>query len=59
VKGKQVTSYINGKKVVEWTQPEDWQPPAKVPSARLGAGTIALQSNAGVVWFKDITISAP
>lgn len=59
VKGKQLTTYIDGKKIVEWTQPEGWQPPVKVPNARLGGGTIAFQSNAGEVWFKEIQLLVP
>ena len=27
VKGKSVTTMINGKVIVEWTQPDDWSPP--------------------------------
>ena len=59
VKGKQLTTYVDGKKIAEWTQPEGWQPPVKVPSARLGSGTIAFQSNAGEVWLKEILILVP
>jgi hypothetical protein len=59
VKGKQVTTFINGEKLADWTQPDGWKPPDKVSTARLGQGTIAIQSNVGVVWIKDITITAP
>jgi hypothetical protein len=59
VKGKQVTTFINGGKLADWTQPEGWKPPDKVPSARLGQGTIAIQGNVGVVWIKDIVVAAP
>jgi hypothetical protein len=59
VKGKKVTSFINGEKIVEWTQPGDWKPPGNVASARLGQGSIAIQSNQGVAWIKDVEISAP
>ncbi|MDZ4286607.1 MAG: family 16 glycoside hydrolase, partial [Prosthecobacter sp.] len=56
VKGMRVTIYINDKEVNDWTQPTQWEPPAKIPNARLGEGTIGLQSNGGQVWFKDIQI---
>ncbi|MFN0077496.1 MAG: DUF1080 domain-containing protein [Prosthecobacter sp.] len=59
VKGRQVTIYVNGGKVNEWTQPADWQPPTNVALARLGAGTLAIQSNQGVVWIKDVRITVP
>jgi hypothetical protein len=57
VRGMTVTSYINDGKVVEWTQPEGWTPPKA--GAQLSAGTIGLQSNGGVVWFKDLELRAP
>jgi hypothetical protein len=57
VHGMTVTTYINDSKVVEWTQPEDWTPPKA--GARLSEGTIGLQSNGGVVWFKDIELIVP
>ena len=59
VKDKTVTAYINGKKVNEWTQPAGWNGAPGKPDAKLGEGTIGLQSNGGSVWFKDIEISVP
>ncbi len=41
VEGDQVTIRINGKTVVDWTQPEDWDQKTK----RLGKGTLALQAH--------------
>jgi hypothetical protein len=57
VQGMTVTTYINGEKTVEWAQPRGWTPPKS--GAQLSEGTIGLQSNGGVVWFKDITLRAP
>ena len=57
VRGMTVTTFINGKQVIEWTQPENWQPPK--PGVYLGEGTIGLQSNRGQVWFRDIELSVP
>ena len=59
VKGNTVRVFIDNKLVNEWTQPADWQPPANMPEARLGSGTIGLQSNGGEVWFKDIEVTVP
>lgn len=59
VKGGTVRVFIDNKLVNEWTQPPDWQPPATMPEARLGSGTIGLQSNGGEVWFKNIEVIVP
>jgi len=42
---------------VDWTQPENWEPPAGSPGLKLGSGTISLQNSPpleGVVWFKEV-----
>jgi hypothetical protein len=57
VKGRTITVFINDKQVNTWTQPTQWQPPDRVPNARLSEGTIGLQSNGGTVWFKDIQLT--
>jgi hypothetical protein len=59
VRGMTITSFINGKQVNEWTQPADWKDAPGKPEAKLGEGTIGLQSNGGTVWFKDIEIAVP
>ena len=59
VSGMTVTVFINGKKVNEWTQPAGWTPPENVPSARLGSGSIGLQSYTGETLFKDVRITLP
>lgn len=59
VRGMTVTTFINGKEVNEWTQPADWNGAPGKPEAKLGEGTIGLQSNGGTVWFKSIEITVP
>jgi hypothetical protein len=56
VKGATITVFLNGRPINEWIQPANWQPPAKIPNARLGEGLIGFQANRGLVWFKDIQI---
>ncbi len=56
VKDKTIEVFINNKRVNDWTQPLGWQPPSASPQARLGSGTIGLQSQGGTVWFQDIFI---
>jgi hypothetical protein len=45
VKDKKVTIKVNGKTTAEWTQPDDWQPPAGMPGRKLSSGTIAIQGH--------------
>jgi hypothetical protein len=59
VRGMTVTTFINGKQVMEWTQPDDWKGAPGKPDAHLGEGTIGLQSNGGTVSFKELELSAP
>ncbi|MEN3939893.1 family 16 glycoside hydrolase [Prosthecobacter sp. SYSU 5D2] len=56
VQEKTIRVFINGRQVNEWTQPAGWRPPPSVPTAELGSGTIGLQSNGGLTWFKDLFI---
>ncbi len=59
VSGRTATTHVDGRKLMEWTQPEDWTPPAERPGARLGRGTFAIQANGGIVWIKDIVLKLP
>lgn len=45
VNGKSVTIKINGKTTAEWTQADDYVPPAGMAGRKLGTGTIALQGH--------------
>ena len=59
VSGKTVSSHVDGKKLMEWTEPDDWTPPTGKPGYRIGKGTFALQANGGVTWIKDIVLKLP
>ena len=58
VKGKSVTTKINGKVVVEWTQPDDWTPPKGMAGRKLNSGTFALQGHdpGSRVEYKNIRV---
>jgi hypothetical protein len=45
VQGKRITARVNGKQVMEYTEPDDLQPPANMPQRRLSSGTVALQGH--------------
>jgi len=45
VKGNQVTVFVDGKKVTDWTQPADWAGPKDNPGRKLDVGTFALQAH--------------
>lgn len=49
------TVWIDGQQVNQWSFPEGWAPPADKDYVQTFAGTIGLQSGAGVA-FKDITV---
>jgi hypothetical protein len=59
VKGKHVQVFVNGKKVSDWTQPDDWKGPQGNPGRTIGAGgTFALQAHdpKSVVMYKNIRV---
>lgn len=58
VKGDTITVNVNGKQLVEWTQPADWQGVKGTPGRRLGPGTIALQAHdpGSTVYYRNIRI---
>ena len=59
VQGKTVTIKLNGKQVVQWTQPEGWSGTRDFAERRIGAGgTIALQGHdpRSIVHYKNIRI---
>ncbi len=45
VQGKHVVTTVNGKVIVDWTEPADWVPPEGHPGRRIGSGTFALQGH--------------
>jgi len=58
VKGKTVTTRINDKVIVEWTQPDDWSPKGTFKGRILGSGTFALQGHdpGSRVEYKNIRV---
>jgi hypothetical protein len=58
VEGRHVVVNVNGRKVVDWTQPEPPQPPADMPERVLGSGTFALQGHdrRSTVYYKNILV---
>jgi hypothetical protein len=40
VRGDRVTIYLDGKQVVDWTQPAGWSPPEGMEGRRIGSGTL-------------------
>ena len=61
VEGKHVIIKINGKTTVDWTQPENWQPPQGMAGRKIGEGTIAIQGHdpKSLVYFKNIRVRIP
>ena len=49
---------VDGKQVVDWTQPSDWKGTSDFPDRRVGPGTIAMQAHdpGSTVYYKNIRI---
>jgi len=59
VKGDSITVSVNGKQVVQWMQPADWNGGREGPGRRIsGPGTIALQAHdpRSTVYYRNIRI---
>jgi hypothetical protein len=58
VDGKNVTTKINDQTVIEWTEPENAEPPKGHPERLIDKGTFAIQAHdpKSVVFFKDIAV---
>ncbi len=58
VKGKSVTTKINDKVVIEWTQPDDYVPKSGFKGRIIGSGTFCLQGHdpGSKVEFKNIRV---
>ena len=57
VKDKQVTVKVDGKTVVDWTEPEDFSVRGQ-PGRKLSSGTLALQGHdpKSVVYYKNVMV---
>jgi hypothetical protein len=58
VRGDRVTIHLDGKQVVDWTQPAGWTPPEGMDGRRIGSGTFALQGHdpGSTVYYKNIRV---
>jgi hypothetical protein len=58
VKGNNITVFVNGKKVSDWTQPEGWEGPKGNPGRRIDSGTFALQAHdpGSTVYYTNIRV---
>jgi hypothetical protein len=58
VKGKDVTIKLNGKEVVKWTQPDDWNGGREGSGRVLSHGTFAFQGHDpnSVVYYKNVRV---
>jgi hypothetical protein len=57
-KGDTIVVKVDGKQIVNWTQPADWKGTQDFRNRRIGAGTIALQGHdrGSTVYYKNIRI---
>ncbi len=60
VKGNNVVVKLNGKEVVNWTQPADWNGGREGSGRVIGSGTIAFQGHDpnSTVYYKNVRIKA-
>ena len=58
VRGKRIIIKVDGKTTVDWTEPEDWEPPSGMPGRRISHGTFALQGHdpCSIVYYKNIMV---
>jgi len=58
VEGKHVRVDVDGRKLVDWTEPNPPQPPSDRPQRVLGSGTFALQGHdeRSIVYYKNIYV---
>jgi hypothetical protein len=59
VKENTITVFVDGKQVVQWTQPADWDGGREGPGRRItGPGTIAFQAHdpKSVVYYRNVRI---
>jgi hypothetical protein len=45
VEGKRIQTFVNGKQIVDFTEPTPAAPPAKMEGRKLSSGTFALQGH--------------
>jgi len=59
-RGDTITIQVNGKQIVQWTQPEGWDGVNDFKGRKIGVGTIALQGHdpKSTVYYRNIRIKA-
>ena len=57
-RGNTITIQVNGKQIVQWTQPADWAGTKDFAGRKIGLGTIALQGHdpKSTVYYRNIRI---
>jgi len=57
-RGQTITVQVNGKQIVQWTQPADWNGTKDFAGRKIGIGTIALQGHdpKSTVYYRNIRI---
>jgi hypothetical protein len=58
VQGKRIIIKINGVTTTDFTEPDGWTPPEKMPGRKLSSGTIAIQAHdpGSVIHYRNIQI---
>jgi hypothetical protein len=58
VKGKTITTKINGKTVLEWTQPDNYKAAKDMPGRYIDHGTVAIQCHdpKSIVHYKNLRV---
>ncbi len=58
VEGKRIQTFVNGKQIVDFTEPTPATPPPKMPGRMLSQGTFAIQGHdaESVVMYKNIKV---
>ena len=58
VEGKRIQTFVNGKQIVDFTEPTPPAPPAKMAGRKLGSGTFAIQGHdpESKVFFRNVKV---
>jgi hypothetical protein len=58
VEGKHIVTSVNGKVVIDFTEPENWTPPANLAGRKIAHGTFALQGHdpESVIHYRNIKV---
>jgi type 1 glutamine amidotransferase len=58
VRGKHIVIKVNGKTTVDWTEPEDWDPPSRMSGRKISSGTFALQGHdpKSVIHYRSVKV---